>query len=263
MQTIFVILAATSLLAGRTAMKSRETRGKDATGTIATSYPRRGPRRRWRSRRTSRVDVEGTSSACLLLGCAGAAAKEKILGRFRAPQVEAVELWDGAVTADDLRKLAGWHLTSLNLCGRKLDAEAFAVLGSMNDLESLGLAWSSINDAGLKKLRGLKGLRELGLRDTVVNDARLKELRDLYRLRVLNLEETAIGDEGFATVAQFTHLQSLFLDKTKVTNHGLRHLEQLTELEFLNLPKGLSDEGSVAPAKPCQADPVPRHRDHI
>ena len=63
------------------------------------------------------------------------------------------------VAAADVQKLAGLkELKELVLRGVTIDSDAYAVLGSLTQLETLTLNESSIDDAGLKKLEGLRAL---------------------------------------------------------------------------------------------------------
>jgi hypothetical protein len=125
-------------------------------------------------------------------------------------------------------------LRDVNLCDTNITNQGLRCLENHQDLRSLDLASTKINEGDLDHLTGLR-LRRLSLFGTRASDAGLKSLKDMQSLRELNLHGTRVTDAGLTSLQGLKGLQSLNLTRTNVTDAGLKHLEGLGTLNTLSL----------------------------
>jgi serine/threonine protein kinase len=144
-----------------------------------------------------------------------------------------VEMRNGKVTAIDLRDSAATDETLL-------------VLPAFADLESLGLEYINISNAGLAPLRHLKNLRRLDLsesEDHAITDEGLEHIKGLTNLESLDLERAVITDVGVKKLAGMTKLRQLWLFGA-FTDTGMETLAHFPDLEeLLIFSNGITDAG--------------------
>src|SRR5690242_4393102 len=116
-------------------------------------------------------------------------------------------------------------LVFVDLVKRGSDPDLVHV-GSLSRLESLGLNWTPVTDAGLAHLTGLTRLRELALMRARITDAGLVHLRGLTSLEDLWLTDTRITDAGLAHLTGLTRLRQVWLKGTQVTDAGVGELRR-------------------------------------
>ncbi|MCS6852881.1 MAG: hypothetical protein NZ700_17110 [Gemmataceae bacterium] len=109
---------------------------------------------------------------------------------------------------------------------KEVKDEDLALLKDMPNLYELGLAGTTVTDAGLVHLQGLKNLTRLQLQNTKITDAGLVHLKGLEKLVSLNLYGTAVTDAGLEHLKGLTSLRKLYLWQTKVTEAGAKKLAE-------------------------------------
>ncbi len=140
---------------------------------------------------------------------------------------------DGLLSAiATLKRLKGLSLRNAN----QLTDEALKTVGSMTNLEMLGIESNQITDAGLKNLSNLTSLTALDLSDARnFHGSGLRNLRASTKLQTLGLSNSGIDDAGLAEVARLGNLQFLDLDRTWISPKGLAALAGLPKLKQLSL----------------------------
>ena len=146
-------------------------------------------------------------------------------GRFGANRI-------GASGMEKLRAVANLQL---DLTEFVFSHGTFEQLTELNNLRSLRLTRTAINDESLLPISSLTGLIELGLNGTAISDEGASRLAELTKLRSLWLAETQITDAGLGPLVSLPHLEELDLSGTRVTDSGLPALEQMLALKRLNL----------------------------
>ncbi len=97
---------------------------------------------------------------------------------------------------------------------------------------SLDLGNTNVDDNMLSHVSGLKHLVKLYLDKDSITDAGLKHLQGLEYLEYLNLYGTEVTDEGIQQLAGLKNLRKLYLWQTEVTEAGVKTLnEQIPALE--------------------------------
>jgi hypothetical protein len=168
------------------------------------------------------------------------------------PQLERVVLYfpqDGLLSAvATLKRLKGLSLRYAN----QLTDEALKTVGSMTNLEKLGIESDQINDASLKNLSNLASLTVLDLSDARnFHGGGLRKLSAATKLQVLGLSNSGIDDAGLAEVARFPNLQHLDLGRTWISPKGLSPLAGLANLKSLDLDgcRRINDSAALELAK--------------
>ena len=143
----------------------------------------------------------------------------------------------GRITFKVRRLLLGLDgLRGLRLRDAPLTPEGAGQLDALTTLESLDLAGTRIDSAGLKRIARLKRLRILDLSSTATTDEGIAHLKSLRGLSVLSLYGTEITDAGLVHIAALNQLTVLDLEFCgNLTNAGLSHLKNLTNLRALSL----------------------------
>jgi Leucine-rich repeat (LRR) protein len=119
--------------------------------------------------------------------------------------------------------------------------------GKINNLKSLELCYSGVQDNHLAHFRSLPMLEELNLDSCHLGDWSIAHLADnnvIPNITSLDLADADISDFGLSKIAQFKQMKRLSLFYCNVTSAGLRHLSSMTKLEVLNLDsREIGDEG--------------------
>ena len=84
----------------------------------------------------------------------------------------------------------------------------------------------------------------LVIQGSKITDGGLENLSGLVNLRHLDLEGTPISDAGLVHLRGLKRLWELKLADTNVTDAGMDHLTGLSNLHMVELPLGISLEGS-------------------
>ena len=119
-----------------------------------------------------------------------------------------------------------------------------ADLAKLPHLKLLILWYTSLNDAGIKKLSQSKSLEELDIRSTKVREAGIESLGELKSLRALKTSTpSSINFACFESLSQLSHLKMLDISRASnvyrsnyIDADSIHKMtEGLTALEYLNL----------------------------
>lgn len=91
-------------------------------------------------------------------------------------------------------------------------------------LDTLDLAFTDTDDAGLKQVCRIASLRDLSLSGTHITQSGLEHLSNLENLRRLNLSHTKLADSAIPYILQLSKLDALSLDYTDVSMIGKSRL---------------------------------------
>jgi serine/threonine protein kinase/Leucine-rich repeat (LRR) protein len=101
-------------------------------------------------------------------------------------------------------------------------------LASLSELKSLELAWPSVTDDTVLRLKPLTRLWRLSLAKANITDACLPALAGMAHLESLDLSEIAgITDAGLEQLAKIKSLNNLGLNRTTTTEAGLIKLQRV------------------------------------
>jgi len=104
-----------------------------------------------------------------------------------------------------------------------------ALLEELKKLEKqlvyLELAYTALNDDGMKALSALKNLIQLNVRGTAITNQGLVHLKGLQQLTTLNLVETKVSEEGVSQLRSLKKLKSIYLFQTSVDKQRLAALK--------------------------------------
>jgi len=89
-------------------------------------------------------------------------------------------------------------IRSITADGPQIVDQVLELIGGLDSLVMLNLAYSEITDAGLEHLAGLTRLETLILRGDEITDRGLVHLEGLSNLKKLDIEFAAVTDEGVA-----------------------------------------------------------------
>ena len=146
-----------------------------------------------------------------------------------------------------LKRLKGLSLRNAN----GLADEALRTVGSMSNLEKLGIESDQITDGSLKSLTNLKGLTALDLSEARnMHGSGLADLSGLKKLRELNLDRSGIDDAGMRAVASLPSVEFLLLNGTWISPQSLGALGAMSKLRALDLSNCRRiDDTAFAPLK--------------
>ena len=147
------------------------------------------------------------------------------------------------------------HLQSLDLSGSQVTDATLDHLGQFHDLQKLGLRYTSVTEAGMKRIAGLKELRQLDLDSDVITDAGIAQLRTLPNLEYVGLRATGVGDASLRSLAEIKSLTRLTLSGSGqlginpdrlFTMDGLLQLKNLPRLRELTINNLVLPDGWLA-----------------
>jgi hypothetical protein len=155
-------------------------------------------------------------------------------------------LLDGPFTNDGVAGLAGlegiaeldlfWHATAI-------DAEAFAHLSRLPNLESLGADGALADDAAMLHIGALPHLRKLRVQGTVATDAGFEALSQSQTIeRIWGRECPHLGSRGFVALSAMPALRALGVSCKNVSDDALARLPQFPALRELT-PIDVHDAG--------------------
>lgn len=123
----------------------------------------------------------------------------------------------------------------------KITLEAFSIsnnalryIGKMEKLKTLSLAFTRVDDKGMKYIKGLS-LKELDLTETKVTDEGLLEVAKIGTLTHLNLAGCNVTDRGIVLLRSLQELSELNLSATKITDSSINELAESSNLKRLSL----------------------------
>lgn len=143
----------------------------------------------------------------------------------------------------------GRHIGTVSLATIQDSAKlpnALELTTKLQDVKSLDLNGTAVDNAALKQVGGTSSLVSLSLKSTQIDDAGLAHLAGLTKLESLHLNDTAVSDSGLASLGALRSLKVLDLSATEVTN-DLSPLAQLKNLEWLVLGRLTLGDNSLAP----------------
>ncbi len=134
------------------------------------------------------------------------------------------------------------NLTFLSVRSNRITDAGLPAIANMKDLWWLCIGGdrgprSGITDQGMALIGRMEELESLILSNTNITDDGVRHLRGLAKLRSLDLDHSRVGDRGLAYLEDCRNIQHLSLSETAVTDAGLVHLNGLSKLRFLNLRK--------------------------
>lgn len=110
---------------------------------------------------------------------------------------------------------------------KNIDRKTMRALRSVDDqLISLNLGNSNVQDQDLSVVKQFPHLQRLFLQQTPITDAGLGHLKDLQYLNYLNVYGTQITDQSFEVLANLSRLKDLYLWQTGVTTKGVESFQQ-------------------------------------
>jgi len=128
----------------------------------------------------------------------------------RCPLLEALKLYNSAVTDDDL-----------------------AGLQNHENLQSLQISENKVTDDGLRRLGTLKSLHTLYVQDTLVTGDSIDWLTQFPALTTLWICQSLVGDAGLVSIASMPHLESLGMNGVAVSISGMQALAENESIKYL------------------------------
>jgi hypothetical protein len=126
----------------------------------------------------------------------------------------------------------------------KVDEKGIKHLAGLKNLTYLNCYGSTVGDAALLETLKLPGLTALPLGETKVTDKGLTTLGKHVRLTYTGFRKMPISDKGVAEMQNMLNLSTLFLGETNVTDACLVHVAKMTRLTTLRLHKtSVTDAG--------------------
>jgi len=138
------------------------------------------------------------------------------------------------------------NVSELDLAYSELNDAGLKHLAGRTGLEHLDLSGNAISDAGLRHLAGLSLLRYLDLsHNSGITDAGLGALREMQRLEHLNLSDTGVSLKGLQVLLGADGLQDLLLRGIRDAAEGLPTLAAFTKLRRLDLGSSSVGDGAL------------------
>ncbi|QGQ22043.1 protein kinase [Gimesia benthica] len=128
------------------------------------------------------------------------------------------------------------QLISLDLSSSQIDDAGLGYLTGLTKLEKLFIhANHQITDEGLKHLKGMRDLQVLTVTNGQITDEGIMYLQGMRDLEVLNVGGTGITDAGLKQIARHKNLVELLVYNIRITDAGLEQLANLKKLNDLSL----------------------------
>lgn len=131
------------------------------------------------------------------------------------------------------------RLESLSLSGEDLESKDYHALGTLDQLEELGLGGRcSLDDSDAAELARMASLRSLRIGKAIITPhgvAQLAKLPNLRRLSLGSRSEHKMTDEHARSVASSKSLRELYLHDTLISNEGMAALGRLENLESVTI----------------------------
>jgi hypothetical protein len=142
------------------------------------------------------------------------------------------------ITNDGLAALVALqNLESLDLSDTRIDdlgIEKFTA-GKHDSLAVLTLWRTGVTDEGVSLLRRLPGLRQVFLGNTRLTDSGAASLSDIKSLEVIYAQDTSLTDGALRCLATLPVLEVLVLSGAGLSDAGLRELESCKSLKYLSI----------------------------
>ena len=142
-----------------------------------------------------------------------------------------------AIGDKTMQQLKGLNkLKYLGLAGTSVTDAGLAELTGLN-LEGIEFGGSGITDKGMKSLVQIKSLKGFSASFAELTDAAMTDIATMENLEQLELNSRGITDVGLAKIVTLKHLHHLTirLEYTKLKGGGLAYLTKLPELQYLEL----------------------------
>jgi hypothetical protein len=123
----------------------------------------------------------------------------------------------------------------VKLTGARFEASRLDELSRFQNIVSLSLTCTSVDDASMVAVAKFKNLRSLYLSQTQVTSKGVSLLGDLQALTFLDLEETKIHGDDFVCIGKLRALEVLFLDPSQVTMKALPHFDRHNALKDITM----------------------------
>ena len=158
---------------------------------------------------------------------------------------------DAQVTRDD-----NGSIVQVNLVGKSnrdlltVTPEMIQALSQLNELRSLSLWGTTIDDDDLRQLVTLKRLRSIDLSFTQVSGQAIRILSPLKELVSLRFDSCNVTDDHLADLKLMPQLAMLYLRNSKVTDRGLKEIRNLDQVVLLELSDcRVTDQGLISLGK--------------
>ena len=179
-----------------------------------------------------------------------------VKGESRTPRWVRAWVFNGAESPLDRFK---WINTALGrndnaLLSRSETRNILTRIADLDEVSSVCLARSEIDDEDLSLLGALTNLDNLNLSATTVTNAGLTHVARLSNLTLLDLSASQVDDEGLAHLAKLTKLEVLKLDGTHVSNAGLDALAKLPALRELSVSNTAVTDGGLEALRKTRPD---------
>lgn len=149
--------------------------------------------------------------------------KDQIVSRmYKVPLPIAKRTWSERILGDRQRNATLWDQA---LSPRALDA-----IASLEELRSLDLSRTNLNDHQLLALRRLNQLESLDLSDCPITDEAAQTLAEFQNLKRLELNDTLLSDRAVAHLLKLRKLEFLCICRTSITDRGISQLQTLPNL---------------------------------
>jgi hypothetical protein len=146
-----------------------------------------------------------------------------------AGAIVAVDLSETSAGDEELAVIGVFpHVQSINCSGlQRITGRGLEGLSFLTKLDSLYLANTAVDDAGLAYVQHLESLTTLQLGGTKVTDAGMGALDHLLNLKTLSLGGTTVTDQGLVQLRDLRHLETIGLRDTKTTKRGAQELQRM------------------------------------
>ncbi|MEM6260096.1 MAG: C2H2-type zinc finger protein [Planctomycetota bacterium] len=179
-----------------------------------------------------------------------------------AKRLNRVELWvpqfryierDGDMQVEEIddalgydgSAFTGWaelnELKTVGLRNTCVDDEVLEHLAGIPNLGTLELSRANITRQGFVTIGQMDGLSYLRIDRTEMRDEDLVHVGGLTGLEYLYLNQAPITDAGLAHLATLTNLKMLWLNDIPTTEEGLQHLAGMTKMQRLAIPNAQID----------------------
>ncbi len=169
---------------------------------------------------------------------ASADVTDAVLQEFDNTKVtEELTMRGSKIQGPGLAHLIHLPLRKLALSAGIFTNRAMKEISHMENLETLDLSGTNVNDEGLTELAKLKNLKTLYLKDEEkITNKGLANLAPMSKLETLNLSKsTWLTGVGLSAVSKLPSLTILRLDKSDIKDHDLAQINELKNLKLLAL----------------------------
>jgi len=123
----------------------------------------------------------------------------------------------------------------------KISDNQLSLLAKLPELRGLEIRGMPIDGSAFKAFLHTKHLRQLGLADSSISDAGLRYIGKVQSLHELDLERTRVTGKGILHLTDLAQLNFLNVFGTSVTGAGVRSLRTMKSLRNLNVDRRINE----------------------